>query len=257
MKKTKNKVINLFGNYKVAQNTGVKYSELLEQFMSPFYDDFRDAEYIEDSIDFAINAWNFGNLKVLLPKEQFNETANLIQEVDIDALLLSKMIDFKVTNFKEHTNFIVDFELTETNADPILKVITQTQDDYFTNMMDSLDNEVTQDDFEENYINRIAIVLKPLQPFIDWQNTIYPDSPIDHSDIKEPNIYLINDDIDDLEAWLRKKFDKFFMMELEDWHINKKEWPQKRNFKMFKLWFQVEVSTMIYDLEKRPVLKIE
>ena len=47
------------------------------------------------------------------------------------------------------------------------------------------------------------------------------------------------------------------MMELNDWHDNKKEWPQKRNYKMFKLWFRVEISEMIYDLEKKPVSKSE
>jgi hypothetical protein len=76
-------------------------------------------------------------------------------------------------------------------------------------------------------------------------------------DIKETNIYLVDDKIDDVEKWLKKKFDKFFMMELDEWFENKKDWPQKRNYKMFKQWFQVDVSTMIYDLEKNPVLKSE
>lgn len=44
-------------------------------------------------------------------------------------------------------------------------------------------------------------------------------------------------------------------MELDDWHMNKKEWPQKRNYKMFKEWFQIDFSSMVYDMEKRPVSK--
>ena len=86
---------------------------------------------------------------------------------------------------------------------------------------------------------------------------MYPDDDDFEEDIKETNIYLIDDTIDDVEKWLKKKFDKFFMMELDEWHTNKKEWPQKRNYKMFNLWFQVEISRMIYDLEKQPVLKLE
>jgi len=46
-------------------------------------------------------------------------------------------------------------------------------------------------------------------------------------------------------------------MELDEWHDNRKEWPQKRNYKMFNLWFRVEISEMIYDLEKKPILKSE
>jgi hypothetical protein len=46
MKKMKGKVINLFGN-KTIPNTGVKYSKLLEQFIAPFANEFRDTKYIE------------------------------------------------------------------------------------------------------------------------------------------------------------------------------------------------------------------
>ncbi|NCO64582.1 MAG: hypothetical protein GW839_08195 [Flavobacteriales bacterium] len=250
----KNKVINLFGNNKVVQNEGVKYSELLEQFINPFMNEFEDYEYAEDIFEFAISAWNFGNIKAFLPKEEFEESTQLIQ-TEVDGVLLNKMIDYKVANFKAYENFIVDYELKEVNAgeDPILSVITQEKETYLHNMMDAFDNEVSENDFEENYINRYAIVIKPQQPFFDWINKLYPNDKI--SEVEESNIYLVNDEIDDLEKWLQKKFDKFFMMELDEWHTNKKEWPQKRNYKMFKQWFHVDISTMIYDLEKRRVLK--
>lgn len=55
----------------------------------------------------------------------------------------------------------------------------------------------------------------------------------------------------------QKKYDKFFMMELDEWHKNKKEWPQIRSYKTFKQWFKVDISKMIYDLEKRPIVKEE
>jgi len=258
----KNKVINLFENNKIVPNSGVKYSDLLEQFMNPFMSGFKDYEYVEDIIEFAINAWNFGNMKSIIPPEEFDETRKDIPKTDIDFVLLNKMIDYKAEKFKEYENFIVDFELKQIdNGDPILRVITQEQDAYLTNMLDVMEKEdsqqYSQEDFEENYINRVAIILKPLQPLIDWHNSIYPDSKIDETDIAETNIYLVNDEIDDIEKWLKKKFDKFFMLELSDWHTNKKEWPQRRNYKMFKLWFRIEISEMIYDLEKSPVLKSE
>jgi len=251
----KNKVIDLFGN-KIIPNTGVKYSELLEQFMSPFMDDFKDYEYIEDIFEFAINAWNMANINIIMPNEDFEKAMSSIQQEEESISLLKKMIAHKEDKFKEYTNFIVDFELKETSGEPILSVITQEEETYLSNMMDTLDNEVTQDDFEENYINRIAIIIKPLQPFIDWHNNLYPDSTINETDI-DIDLYLVNDQIDDLEKFLKKKFDKFFMLELENWHTNKKEWPQRRNYKMFKLWFRVETSEIVYDLEKNPVLKSE
>jgi hypothetical protein len=259
MKKIKDNVINLFGN-KIVPNTGVKYSKLLEQFISPFANEFRDTEYIEDIIEFAINAWNFGNMEILIPKGEFEKTTELIKEKEINIVLLRKMIAYKISNFKEYENFIVDYELKEvkTGEDPVLSIITQEKEAYLAIMMDSLDNEATEDDFRENYINRSAVILKPQQPFIDWYFNLNPDDDLDfEEDLKETNIYLVDDKIDDVEKWLKKKFDKFFMMELDEWCSDKKEWPQKRNYKMFKQWFQVDVSTMLYDLEKKPILKSE
>jgi hypothetical protein len=61
---------------------------------------------------------------------------------------------------------------------------------------------------------------------------------------------------DKLKAWVKKKFDKLFTFELEAWNDNKKEWPQKRNYKMFKQWFQVAISTLVYDLENKPISKL-
>jgi len=251
----KNKVIDLFGNGKVVQNKDVKYSELLEKFMSNFQNDLSEMEFIEDMFDFAINAWNFGNLKVILPKDDFKKTINFIPEGDTNIPLLNKMIDHKVAKFKKYTNFIVDFELKETGKDPNLTVITQEEDTYFASMLNDIENQDTPDDFEENYINRHAIVIKPLQPFFDWLNALYPNDTIDTSDFDGPNIYLVDENIDNLEAWLKKKYDRFFTMELNEWHTNKKEWPQKRNHKMFKQWFQADISTGIYDLEKKPIFK--
>lgn len=249
----KNKVINLFSKPQLVQNKGVKYSELLEQFIKPFVQDFTEAEYQEDIFDFAINAWNIANIKVLLPDEESVGLINSIQGEDINFDLLNKMIDYKISHFKNHTNFIREYELKETSGDPILSVITQEEQDFFSTMLDTMEAEQNEDDFEENYIDRTAIVVKPLQPFIDWLTNLYPDEVVDFN---ESNTYLINDGVD-VEIWLKKKFDKLFMMELEGWHTNKKEWPKKRNYKMFKQWFQVEISLLVYDLEKIPVSKFE
>jgi hypothetical protein len=253
----KNKVINMFGS-KLVPNKGVKYSELLEQFMTPFADEFIDTEYTEDIFEFAINAWNMANINAIMPKENIEEAMDSITKEGENISLLKKMIAHKTKKYKAFTHFIVDFELKEVEAgkDPILSIVTQEEDAYLANMMDSLENESNSDDFEENYINRTAITLRPQQPFLDWYSNLNPEEDFDE-DFKETKTYLIDDSINEPEKWLKKKFDKFFMMELGEWHTNKKEWPQKRNYKMFTLWFRVEISENIYDLEKNPILKSE
>jgi hypothetical protein len=250
----KNKVINLFNKPQiVVPNTGVKYSQLLEKFLEPFVNDFDEVEFYEDIIEFGINAWNSANMKVLLPKEENDAVFDALENNDINVALLNKMIDYKISHFKNHTNFIVDYDLEETIEDPILKITTQEQDAYLKSMFEQFDQEDTAGNFEENYINRSAIIIRPLQPFIDWYSNLYPE---DLDDIKKTRTYLISEDIEDIDFWLAKKFDKLFIFELASWHQNKKEWPQKRNYKMFKEWFQIDISRMIYDFEINPILKM-
>ena len=248
----KSKVINLFGDKANVQNQGVKYSQLLEQFIAPFGRDFDEVEFYEDVIDFVITAWNFGNMKLILPEGESDAIVNAIKDKDVDVDLLKRMIAFKIEKFKEYPNFIVDYEVGERNGDPLLTVVTQEQDAYLNAMVDDMEDGHSEDDFQENYINRNAIILKPLQPFSDWLANLYPG---EMHDVSEMTTYLVSVEIGDVEAWLKKKFDKLFMQELEGWHTNKKEWPQKRTYTMFKQWFQVEVSSMVYDLEKEPVFK--
>ena len=253
----KNKIINLFGDNKLVQNKGVKYSALLEQFMTPFANELESFEYYDDIIEFSILAWNLGNTKQLLPDDESKNIVNSIREEDTNHQLLTQMIEYKISDFKEHTNFIIDFELTETEKDPILTLITQEQDTFIANMVGHLEEDDLQEEYDENFINRCAIIVHPLQPFVDWLNKLYPEDNYDENDFAEPTVYLVDEDIEDLDKWIKKKFDKFFKMELENWHINKKEWPQKRNYKMFNQWFQVALSESVFDTEKKPVLKSE
>lgn len=250
----KNKVIDLFNKPKVVvPNPGVKYSQLLENFLQAFVDDFKDVEFYEDIIEFGINAWNSANMKVLLPQEEDDDDIfDALEKKDINVALLNRMMDYKISHFEQYTNFIVDYDLEETIEDPILKITTQEQDDYLKSMFEQFDQEEEAGNYDENYIDRSAIIIKPLQPFIDWCSNLYPE---DLDNIGKIRTYLISEDIDDIDLWLENRFDKLFSFELNSWHIKKKEWPQKRNYKMFKEWFQIDISRMIYDFELKPVQK--
>ena len=65
------------------------------------------------------------------------------------------------------------------------------------------------------------------------------------------------DRINDWDSWLKKRFDRFFQLELEEWHADKKEWPQKRNYKMFTEWFEISFSSFVMDMENTPIAKGE
>ncbi len=250
----KGKVINLFGDKNIIHNEGVRYSELLEKFISPFASDFQETEFYEDVIDFAISAWNYGNMNIIIPKDEFEELMATIPTEEVDIALLNRMINFKVANFKDHLDFIVDYEVSENNGVQKLAVVTQAADPYLNPQSIHLEDGFDECEFEENYINRCAIILKPLQPFLDWGFNWYPD---DIDEMSETKTFLIDEEFDNIEAWVKKNFDKLFIHVLEGWNDNKKDWPQKRNYKMFIQWFQIDLSPLVYDLENQPVAKYD
>ncbi|MBL4862920.1 MAG: hypothetical protein JKY09_07890 [Crocinitomicaceae bacterium] len=251
----KNNVISLFGNKKVVQNEGVKYSDLLNDFIESFENDFSGDYEIEDIFGFAIHAWNFGNMSKIMPPEEFKDVVMPPEMPKEENRVLQKMLALKAKKFEEYDRYILDYALEERNDEIILSVVTGGFEDFLESIQKEFSHQTMEEDFKANYINRYAVVLKPQQPFIDWINSLYPDDKI--TEVKEANIYLVDDSIDDVEKWLKKKYDKFFMMELDEWHKNKKEWPQIRSYKTFKQWFKVDISKMIYDLEKRPIVKEE
>lgn len=105
-------------------------------------------------------------------------------------------------------------------------------------------------------IDRNAIIVKPKKPFYDWVNSVFKDDdPINEKE--ENNIYLIRekDSNEQILKWISRNFNKLFENELNDWCTDEDEWPQKRTYKMFREWFDVEICSMVLDLEEFPVTK--
>jgi hypothetical protein len=106
-------------------------------------------------------------------------------------------------------------------------------------------------------INRHAIVVKPRKPFYDWLNEIERKNPEPITVLDEHNVYLIRemDSNDEVRRWIKKHFDQLFVNELNDWYTDETFWPQRRTCKLFSEWFDVEVHSMVLDLEDGPVKK--
>ena len=105
-------------------------------------------------------------------------------------------------------------------------------------------------------INRNAIVIKPKKPFFDWLNFIYNEKePIIKNE--EDNIYLVRemDSNQNVLKWVKKNFNKIFINELNDWVTDEEKWPKRRTYQIFSEWFEVEICSMILDLENYPVVK--
>ncbi len=105
-------------------------------------------------------------------------------------------------------------------------------------------------------INRNAFVVKPKKPYFEWANSVFDDIPNKFS-TQENNIYLIRemDSNQAIAMWIRRHFDQIFQNELNDWCTDEMKWPQKRTYKLFSEWFDIEICSMVLDLEDGPVEK--
>lgn len=116
--------------------------------------------------------------------------------------------------------------------------------------------EVEPIPFYYEAINRNAIVIRPKKPFFDWVNSIVKDDKQINGKY-ENNIYLVRerDSNEETLNWLKRNFQGIFVNELNDWIIDESKWPDKRTYKVFTEWFDVEISSMILDLEDFGVTK--
>jgi hypothetical protein len=53
-----------------------------------------------------------------------------------------------------------------------------------------------------------------------------------------------------LNRALRRYFPQIFENELAGWYLRIADWPQKRDLRTFRDWFEVKVSTVVLDLCK-------
>ena len=100
--------------------------------------------------------------------------------------------------------------------------------------------------------NRAAIIVRPKAPFIEWVRSAGGDSShITTREIRdEPNVYLVQDSEMDSEKnqVIADNYINIFEEELFGWITDEAAWPNNRDLKTFKQWFQVDFHTMVLDL---------
>jgi hypothetical protein len=105
-------------------------------------------------------------------------------------------------------------------------------------------------------VNRGYLTIRPNKPFWDWANEFESDMEFSVDDDVEPNVYLITDDFFDIEPILEQNFKKIFKNELSMITDEESAWPQERSMEIFLEWFELEIGTTVFDLEKSD-LKVE
>ncbi len=101
-------------------------------------------------------------------------------------------------------------------------------------------------------INRGVIVVKPLQPYIDWANSCddHPTKTTLEIAQRDCSAYLLPHwyDDDELEQLLRKHARFIFENELAGWTADESVWPRRRGYKTFREWFGIEHHSVVFEL---------
>lgn len=67
----------------------------------------------------------------------------------------------------------------------------------------------------------------------------------------DQNAFLVPDDLDgqqDAERWVQRRWQMLFEGFLAEWYTVESWWPQKRTFKMFKEWFDIQYHSTVWDM---------
>ncbi len=120
---------------------------------------------------------------------------------------------------------------------------------------DELDFFDEGDEFEDDLVlDSAAIFIRPKQPFIDWVNALNTENPIDPKQYLNFTTYLVSDDElastkKEIENLVKENYTDIFENELDSVWDDPDGWPAKPSFKMFKDWFEYQVSTTVYNLD--------
>jgi len=102
-------------------------------------------------------------------------------------------------------------------------------------------------------VNRMAAIVTPLAPFMDWSESVLGEEANECGPEEFRTVFLLperNDINRSLQAVYPVIFEKMLLGS-----VNAPEcWPEKRDLRTFRKWFQVELVEMVFDTAKDPLL---
>ena len=102
--------------------------------------------------------------------------------------------------------------------------------------------------------DRMAVVVMPREPFLDWVNSVTPDEPVWVDELADrANVYFIphHETLDEAEEYMRGAFDEIFCNELSEWFDDAARWPEQRTYELFTEWFDVLYDVVVFDTQPR------
>lgn len=249
------------GNFPQKNTAGedADYSAMLMDLVNPYLDPVPEAGDLENSLQLGITAWNMAVAEAMeFPafEQMFETTLKGGGVSGSDVEIIKQIMKEKQKKYSGYSDLIESFELQPDEQGLFQVTVANRPFADFTNDVLPLEEDIEELQYNEGYINRNAILIKPRPAFWEWikskdKSFVAPDWEVEH------NIYLIPEKDSDKEAiqWLKKNFETVFVNELSDWINDPDQWPPKRTYKIFNELFAATFHSMILDLVHEPVIK--
>lgn len=112
-------------------------------------------------------------------------------------------------------------------------------------------------------VNRSVLIIKPKQAFADWLQAL----PIEW-ETHAPKLQQLREDCNAFlipiteervgkQDYIRQYWKILFEGELADWCVESAYWPQQRSETLFLQWFDVELHSVLADLDPAPLERLE
>lgn len=111
--------------------TGVKMSEVLLDFIEPYYHGVDTEEAMRKLVTTALVAWNTALMPTEAQDEQLEAVAQALPDETVEDfyVIVGEMIERKNRYFAEYTRYILDYELTGEGDDYHISVISTADPD--------------------------------------------------------------------------------------------------------------------------------
>jgi len=99
-------------------------------------------------------------------------------------------------------------------------------------------------------INRSALVLEPVEGFLEWARSgPEGDSGLAVDELRDDSTaYLIPELDTEPEKWLKRHYAAMFEHELWSWCTDETLWPEDRSYRAFKRFFRVRFCSVVVDM---------
>lgn len=98
-------------------------------------------------------------------------------------------------------------------------------------------------------IDRMALLLRPKQAFLDWVNRVHDEGSTLAELQNDCTVLLVPliEDENEFSQYLQGSYQSLFEQELVSWCTDSEEWPTTLDFDTFNRFFAIEVHPLVLD----------